>query len=899
MSKKFLQPAWSLIEIIVALAIFSLVTASLISLSAGSLNPWINIGPSNRAEALAQEGLEAARSIKNRAWNEINFKFSGLSLTGDIWSLTGEGTRENINGYTRFLNFVDVCRDAQDQIAACPATRRDPHIKQVMVRVFWTVGSSVAKEITRTSYLTNWDSFFWEQTDWSGGDGQEIWNVANRFSTASNIDLTQNGQISLTKQDNGILYNFNGYLLSSAFPAGVGSKVQVIEWDQFIPSPAQTIKFQVRTALDAGGVPGIWSQWFGKTGANDYFADNQGNLIDKSLNGRFWVQYRVELTSDGFATPVLNKVKINYKTGQGGNFNNQQVKVLVVAGGGGGAGGGTSAGGGGGGVVYNDVYSVPYGDTAVVVGNGGTAGATTGDPRGGNGGDSSFGTIKTSGGGGGGGGVTANDNAYVNGKSGGSGGGGGAWYGTGVGGLGITGQGYDGGSGQDTSPYKGGGGGGAGGIGGTPNGNVGGAGGLGLAYDISGVPLYYAGGGGGGVNGVGIPGAGGSGVGGNGTANSLGVPGNGLVNRGAGGGGAGGTTIRAGGAGGSGVVIISYPTGSIIAGGGIITTSGGNTIHTFISSGTFTIASGRTADLTDLVLSGTPANYTFSGSNYSYSNVSVGASVSSITVTPTGAGTITVEGTTVVSGQASGPISLAAGVEKTITVVATETDKIAKTYIIYVTRQGPCDSPSRLVECTNTDVYGAICGGGFLYCRAGVSGCGDANLVASPPIDVNGACATTDGLTRSWKNDGTTIIEPSPYTATSTYVGYSNLNGNLVPTTANYNPSSVYAAAKFCADLVMNGFSDWYLPAPSEICGLFRSSNYCESLIGYCNAGITPLNGCTNISPLVGGMVFSGYVSSKENTASMYTKMEPSYLYLNITATSKNSSLNVRCVRRF
>jgi hypothetical protein len=48
----------------------------------------------------------------------------------------------------------------------------------------------------------------------------------------------------------------------------------------------------------------------------------------------------------------------------------------------------------------------------------------------------------------------------------------------------------------------------------------------------------------------------------------------------------GGTGARAGG---SGIVIVSYPTGSITATGGTITTSGGNTIHTFTSSGTFTV----------------------------------------------------------------------------------------------------------------------------------------------------------------------------------------------------------------------------------------------------------------------------------------------------------------------
>jgi len=72
-------------------------------------------------------------------------------------------------------------------------------------------------------------------------------------------------------------------------------------------------------------------------------------------------------------------------------------------------------------------------------------------------------------------------------------------------------------------------------------------------------------------------GTGGAGTGYGGTGNG----GNGFA---PGGGGAGGA-----GTGRPGMVIISYPTGSMNATGGTITTSGGNTIHTFTSSGTFTV----------------------------------------------------------------------------------------------------------------------------------------------------------------------------------------------------------------------------------------------------------------------------------------------------------------------
>ena len=62
--------------------------------------------------------------------------------------------------------------------------------------------------------------------------------------------------------------------------------------------------------------------------------------------------------------------------------------------------------------------------------------------------------------------------------------------------------------------------------------------------------------------------------------------------------------------------------------------------------------------------------------------------VSSVTVTPTAtAGVITVNGTVVATGQASGAIALgAAGSVTTVTIVVTETAKVAKTYIVRVAR---------------------------------------------------------------------------------------------------------------------------------------------------------------------------------------------------------------------
>jgi len=88
----------------------------------------------------------------------------------------------------------------------------------------------------------------------------------------------------------------------------------VIEWDETIPActPACTVKFQVRTAPDAAGVPGIWTAWYGASGAGTYFTNATGTVISTDLNDNLWLQYRAELAGDAMDTPILSEVRLNY-----------------------------------------------------------------------------------------------------------------------------------------------------------------------------------------------------------------------------------------------------------------------------------------------------------------------------------------------------------------------------------------------------------------------------------------------------------------------------------------------------------------------------------------------------------------------------------------------------------
>jgi len=249
------------------------------------------------------------------------------------------------------------------------------------------------------------------------------------------------------------------------------------------------------------------------------------------------------------------------------------ASYLVVAGGGGGgnavAGTDNGGGGGAGGYQTGTTSLNPTLSYTILVGAGGVA-TTQGN-------SSQLGALTASVGGGYGG-----TRSISAGGSGGSGGGGNGTTGT-AGGAGTAGQGNAGGTGSGS---WGAGGGGAGAVGSNAStGGPSGSGGVGLASSITGTSTFYAGGGGGSGGNTTYP-NGGNGGGGTGNLSNL-AGGAGTANLGGGGGGGSGSggSSPAGGNGGSGVVIISY-AGAQQFSGGIVTSVGGNTIHTFTTSGT-------------------------------------------------------------------------------------------------------------------------------------------------------------------------------------------------------------------------------------------------------------------------------------------------------------------------
>jgi len=189
----------SILEILLGLGMFAIIASAVSSLAIGGLRSLIRAERYIDATSIAQEGVEAVRFVRDVAWNDLIYTQSAVEATSSRWILSGEGTTEQIGNFSRIINFDDVCRNIDDDIADCPASYTDPHSKKVTVDVEW----EVIKDFKTTSfqyltYLTNWKSRDWTQTDWSGGDGQIFFINQTRFiSEDGNINFTTPGEIKL------------------------------------------------------------------------------------------------------------------------------------------------------------------------------------------------------------------------------------------------------------------------------------------------------------------------------------------------------------------------------------------------------------------------------------------------------------------------------------------------------------------------------------------------------------------------------------------------------------------------------------------------------------------------------------------------------------------------------
>jgi hypothetical protein len=128
---------FSVVEVLLAVTMFGMLVAALAgALLYGQLS-MAQTGDRSRALALADEGVEAIRSIRDGSYGNLTDGTYGLAQSGSQWILSGSSDTTNI--YTR-----------QVTVASSGTSR-----KSITSTVSWPSGGST-RQVSTTTRLTNW-----------------------------------------------------------------------------------------------------------------------------------------------------------------------------------------------------------------------------------------------------------------------------------------------------------------------------------------------------------------------------------------------------------------------------------------------------------------------------------------------------------------------------------------------------------------------------------------------------------------------------------------------------------------------------------------------------------------------------------------------------------------------
>lgn len=129
----------SLIEVLLAGSLLSLLVTALVGVIIYGRESTMIASQRNKATFLAEEGLEAARKIRDISFVSLTNGTKGLAVSGGQWVFSGSSDTTD-SFYTRQLTISPV----------------DSNRKQVVSNVTWQQNAQRSGTISLTTYLTNW-----------------------------------------------------------------------------------------------------------------------------------------------------------------------------------------------------------------------------------------------------------------------------------------------------------------------------------------------------------------------------------------------------------------------------------------------------------------------------------------------------------------------------------------------------------------------------------------------------------------------------------------------------------------------------------------------------------------------------------------------------------------------
>lgn len=130
----------SLVELIVAIGIFTAIATSMTYLVVDSFSTNRQGEELTRATALMNQGYEAAVSIRNQGWDSLTTGNHGIDDTGGTWVFSGSSNDDIDGKYDRVVNVTQI----------------DENTKKVTTTLTWEYIAGQETQIQSVAYLTSW-----------------------------------------------------------------------------------------------------------------------------------------------------------------------------------------------------------------------------------------------------------------------------------------------------------------------------------------------------------------------------------------------------------------------------------------------------------------------------------------------------------------------------------------------------------------------------------------------------------------------------------------------------------------------------------------------------------------------------------------------------------------------
>lgn len=195
----------ALIEILIGLSIVGILVGAATAAVIVALRSNLESKNFQTASALSQKILDDVKTVAEADWHNIyNLANKGpgfqyyIAVSGTALAAFSGAATTTVGNivYNQFFSIENVNRDTSGNIVTSGGAE-DPSTQKIVSHIQWPSAGQTS-EVALTGYLTRWRNLISQQTDWSGGPGQEgpLTEFNQKFASSTGIDYsTSTGSI--------------------------------------------------------------------------------------------------------------------------------------------------------------------------------------------------------------------------------------------------------------------------------------------------------------------------------------------------------------------------------------------------------------------------------------------------------------------------------------------------------------------------------------------------------------------------------------------------------------------------------------------------------------------------------------------------------------------------------